>query len=107
MAARRFLWTAALRTRLAAVPACPARYSGSYDFDLGKESGGYREFTTPYAGLSQVIKSDGLYQSQMRYGQRPPFGCHPWAARSATPSHAERGRGWRPGGRERASSESV
>jgi len=42
-------------------------FCGSYDFDLGKEKGGYREFTTPYSGLSQVIKSDGLYQSQMRF----------------------------------------
>ena len=42
-------------------------FCGSYDFDLGKENGGYKEFTTPYTGLSQVIKSDGLYQSQMRF----------------------------------------
>ena len=42
-------------------------FCGSYDFDLGKEAGGYKEFTTPYTGLSQVIKSDGLYQSQMRF----------------------------------------
>jgi hypothetical protein len=42
-------------------------FCGSYDFDLGKEKGGYREFTTPYSGLSQVIRSDGLYQSQMRF----------------------------------------
>jgi len=42
-------------------------FCGSYDFDLGKEKGGYREFSTPYTGLSQVIRSDGLYQSQMRF----------------------------------------
>jgi hypothetical protein len=42
-------------------------FCGSYDFDLGKENGGYREFTTPYTGLSQVIKSDGLNLSQMRF----------------------------------------
>jgi hypothetical protein len=42
-------------------------FCGSYDFGLGKEKGGYREFTTPYSGLSQVIRSDGLYQSQMRF----------------------------------------
>ena len=41
---------------------------GSYNFDVGKENGGYREFTTPYAGLAQVIRPDGLYQSQMRFG---------------------------------------
>ncbi|MBN2128331.1 MAG: DUF2961 domain-containing protein [Sedimentisphaerales bacterium] len=29
---------------------------------------GYREFTTPYAGLPQVLRPDGLYQSQQRFG---------------------------------------
>ena len=42
-------------------------FCGSYDFDLGKERGGYREHTTPYTGLSQVIRPDGLYQSQTRF----------------------------------------
>jgi hypothetical protein len=42
-------------------------FCGSYDFDVGKEKGGYREFSTPYSGLAQVIRSDGLYQSQMRF----------------------------------------
>lgn len=43
-------------------------FCGSYNFDLGKERGGYNEFTTPYAGLPQVIKPDGLYDSQQRFG---------------------------------------
>jgi hypothetical protein len=43
-------------------------FCGSYNFDVGKERGGYREFTTPYAGLPQVIRPDGLYQSQTRFG---------------------------------------
>jgi hypothetical protein len=43
-------------------------FCGSYNFDLGKENGGYREFTTPYAGLPQVIRPDGLYDSQTRFG---------------------------------------
>ncbi len=43
-------------------------FCGSYNFDVGKENGGYREFTTPYAGLPQVIRPDGLYQSQQRFG---------------------------------------
>jgi hypothetical protein len=42
-------------------------FCGSYDFDVGKENGGYREFTTPYTGLAQVIRPDGLYQSQTRF----------------------------------------
>lgn len=43
-------------------------FCGSYNFDLGKDNGGYREFTTPYAGLSQVIRPDGLYDAQQRFG---------------------------------------
>jgi len=43
-------------------------FCGSYNFDVGKENGGYREFTTPYAGLPQVIRPDGLYASQQRFG---------------------------------------
>ena len=39
-------------------------FCGAYNFDLG----GYREFTTPYAGLPQVIRPDGLYKSQQRFG---------------------------------------
>lgn len=43
-------------------------FCGSYDFDLGKERGGYREFSGPYTGLAQVIRPDGLYDSQQRFG---------------------------------------
>jgi hypothetical protein len=43
-------------------------FCGSYNFDVGKEHGGYREFTTPYAGLPQVFRPDGLYSSQTRFG---------------------------------------
>jgi Protein of unknown function (DUF2961). len=40
-------------------------FCGSYNFDIG---GKYQEFTTPYAGLPQVIKGDGLYHVQQRFG---------------------------------------
>jgi Protein of unknown function (DUF2961) len=43
-------------------------FCGSYNFDVGKENGGYREFSTPYSGLAQVIRPDGLYASQQRFG---------------------------------------
>ena len=43
-------------------------FCGAYNFDVGKENGGYREFTTPHAGLPQVIRPDGLYASQTRFG---------------------------------------
>ena len=41
-------------------------FCGSYDFDLGKENGGYREFASPYTGF-RVLRPDGLYQSQTRF----------------------------------------
>jgi hypothetical protein len=43
-------------------------FCGSYNFDLGLERGGYTEFNTPYAGLHQVIRPDGRYSSQQRFG---------------------------------------
>lgn len=43
-------------------------FCGSYNFDVGKENGGYREFTTPYAGLPQVLRPDGLYRANTRFG---------------------------------------
>lgn len=39
-------------------------FCGSYNFDIG---GKYQEFCTPYAGLSKVIRPDGLYSSQQRF----------------------------------------
>ena len=40
-------------------------FCGSYNFDRG---GQYKEFCTPYAGLVQVIKGDGAYKTQQRFG---------------------------------------
>jgi hypothetical protein len=40
-------------------------FCGSYNFDRG---GKYTEFCTPYTGLAQVIRPDGTYQSQTRFG---------------------------------------
>ncbi len=42
-------------------------FCGSYNFENKKE-GKYQEFCTPYSGLHQVIRPDGLYQSQQRFG---------------------------------------
>jgi hypothetical protein len=41
-------------------------FCGSYNFE-NKDTKQYQEYTTPYAGLSQVIRPDGLYQSQTRF----------------------------------------
>ncbi len=52
-------------------------FCGSYNFDPGNlgvagmrehYKSHYREFTTPYAGMPQVIRPDGVYSSQMRFG---------------------------------------
>lgn len=40
-------------------------FNGAYDFEV---NGRYEEFTSPYSGLAQVIRPDGLYQSQERFG---------------------------------------
>jgi len=42
-------------------------FGGSYNFE-NKEKKQYEEYTTPYLGLIQVIKPDGLYQAQQRFG---------------------------------------
>jgi len=42
-------------------------FCGSYNFE-NKKTRQYQEFSTPYAGLHQVIRPDGVYQSQQRFG---------------------------------------
>lgn len=49
-------------------------FCGSYDFNPGNRwvsteaRPGYVEFTTPYAGLSQVVRPDGIYSAMTRFG---------------------------------------
>jgi hypothetical protein len=45
-------------------------FEGSYVFQ-NQETHEYEEFTTPYSGLGQAIKPDGLYHSQPRSGLNP------------------------------------
>ncbi|PNT93612.1 glycoside hydrolase family 172 protein [Clostridium thermosuccinogenes] len=42
-------------------------FCGSYNFE-NQETHQYQTFSTPYSGLHQVIKPDGVYKSQMRFG---------------------------------------
>jgi len=42
-------------------------FNGSYDFE-DPEKHEYVEFSGPYSGLVQVLKPDGLYKSQERFG---------------------------------------
>ena len=47
-------------------------FCGAYNFDAGTVDPtfprAYVEFTTPYAGMPQVIRPDGIYHSQQRFG---------------------------------------
>lgn len=49
-------------------------FCGSYDFDTKKKNAAgieerqYTEFSTPYSGLHQVIRGDGHYNVQQRFG---------------------------------------
>ena len=45
-------------------------FCGSYDFEVRGEDGKgrYREFYTPYTGMPQVIRPDGLYDAVTRFG---------------------------------------
>jgi hypothetical protein len=40
-------------------------FGGAYDWDV---NGQYVTYTTPFLGMHQVLRPDGLYQSQMRFG---------------------------------------
>jgi hypothetical protein len=42
-------------------------FCGSYDFESPTKHQ-YEEFTSPYTGLAQVLRPDGLYRSQERFG---------------------------------------
>jgi hypothetical protein len=49
-------------------------FCGSYDFDTRKKNAAgvsesnYTEFSTPYSGLHQVVRGDGHYDVQQRFG---------------------------------------
>jgi hypothetical protein len=45
-------------------------FCGSYDFDTKRPDGTvqYTEHTTPYSGLAQVIRGDGHYDVEQRFG---------------------------------------
>ncbi len=42
-------------------------FCGSYDFE-NQKTHQYEPFVSPYAGMPQVIKPDGLYRTQQRFG---------------------------------------
>jgi hypothetical protein len=74
-------------------------FGGAWNFDL--PGTGYTEFSTPYLGLPQVIRPDGLYDSQQRFGL---YRWHlPDPIRFARRLRVEvQALGWRSGGRYRS-----
>jgi len=42
-------------------------FCGSYNFE-NQKTHQYQEFSTPYTGMPQVIRPDGVYESQQRFG---------------------------------------
>jgi Protein of unknown function (DUF2961) len=70
-------------------------FCGSYNFDVG---GQYTEFTTPYAGMPQVLRPDGAYRSQQRFGLYRWHLTDPIRFRTDL-SVTMQALGWRSGGR--------
>ncbi len=70
-------------------------FCGSWNFDIG---GKYQEFCTPYAGLSKVIRPDGLYSSQQRFSLYRWHICDPVYFKKDIKVTIQ-ALGWRNGGR--------
>ena len=75
-------------------------FCGSYDFEHTTPDGkvAYTEFTTPYTGVPQVIRPDGVYESQTR------FSLYRWHIPDPVRFHKDlkvtiQGLGWQSGGR--------
>jgi Protein of unknown function (DUF2961) len=71
-------------------------FGGAWNFDVPGQ--GYTPYSTPYLGLHQVIRPDGLYDSQLRFGM---YRWHvPDPIRFATDLRVTvQALGWRAGGR--------
>lgn len=70
-------------------------FGGAWNWDVNRE---YRTYSTPYLGMHQVIKPDGLYRSQQR------FGMYRWHVRDPIRFEQDlrvtiQALGWRSGGR--------
>jgi hypothetical protein len=79
-------------------------FGGAWNFDVPGR--GYAEFNTPYLGMPQVIRPDGLYQSQQR------FGLYRWHVLDpihfATDLRVEiQALGWQSGGRYRLRQDDI
>ena len=79
-------------------------FGGAWNFDVPGR--GYTSYSTPYLGLHQILRPDGLYHSQQR------FGMYRWHL--ADPIHFHQGirvdiqaLGWKSGGRYRQLTDDI
>jgi hypothetical protein len=73
-------------------------FLGSYNFE-NKKTRQYEEYSTPYAGLHQVIRPDGLYESQQRFGMYRWHVLDPIRFDKELKKVTIQDLGWRSGGR--------
>ncbi|GAA1730056.1 glycoside hydrolase family 172 protein [Brachybacterium phenoliresistens] len=71
-------------------------FGGAWNFDV--PGAGYTPYTTPYLGMPQVIRPDGLYASQQRFGMYRWHVADPIRFASALRVDVQ-ALGWRSGGR--------
>lgn len=79
-------------------------FGGAWDFDVPGQ--GYTTFSSNYLGMHQVIKPDGLYRSQTRFGMYRWHVPDPIDFRSGLRATIQ-DLGWRPDGRYLARSDDV
>jgi hypothetical protein len=72
-------------------------FGGAWNFDIPGR--GYTEFSTPYLGMPQVIRPDGLYISQQRFGMYRWHLLDPIHFTTGIPKVDIQALGWRSGWR--------
>lgn len=72
-------------------------FGGAWNFDIPGE--GYTSFTTPYLGMPQVIRPDGLYIAQQRFGMYRWHVADPIRFATGLPKVDIQALGWKSAGR--------
>ncbi|MCT1774698.1 glycoside hydrolase family 172 protein [Brachybacterium sp. p3-SID957] len=72
-------------------------FGGAWNFDIPGE--GYTAFTTPYLGMPQVIRPDGLYVAQQRFGMYRWHVADPIRFAKGLPKVDIQALGWKSAGR--------
>ena len=72
-------------------------FGGAWNFDVPGE--GYTAFSTPYLGMPQIIRPDGLYVSQQRFGMYRWHLLDPIHFATGIPKVDIQALGWRSGWR--------